>query len=490
MTRATRLAIATSILAVAVRLVFINQPFIDNWSWRQSDVAALARNYFTGGFHFAQPQIDWAGDQPGYVGTEFPVLPFVAALCYKLFGVHEWIGRIESLILFAGSLPFFFLLARKLFGEAAAVWALFFYAFAPIGIMASRSFMPDTPSLALSIIGLYFFQAWLENRKSNSLIASAICISLSILIKATSIITAVPLVCLALQHFRMPPLRLGATFQRPRLWVFPAIALIPSAIWYWHAYQISLQFYPHHFFGAGGIQIMSFAWDLKIAKLLVTSTLTPLLFVLGLVGLAITVSNPRCRAFHWWLAAMILFMIVVGYGNRHQWYQLPLIPIFAAFGGAACAFFAGKIADRSLKISLSTLILIVFLIWSGLYAREFYRPSGAPLRDAGLQIKATAPSDALVIASDNGDPTLLYYAEHKGWHFMEKDGIYDGEPRDSVQAIADLEQLKKRGARYVVFTLNTAWWLDYYGEFGQHVAATATLVKATPQFKIYDLNPK
>src|SRR5207245_784984 len=134
--RTTQLAILLSILAVGVRLISINQPYIDDWSWRQSDVAGIARNYFKGGFHLAYPQIDWAGDQPGYVGTEFPILPFVAAVCYKFFGVHEWIGRIQTVILFAVSLPFFFLLVRKIFGDVAAFWALFFYSFAPLGIMA------------------------------------------------------------------------------------------------------------------------------------------------------------------------------------------------------------------------------------------------------------------------------------------------------------------------------------------------------------------
>ncbi len=33
------------ILAVAVRLIWINQPYVDHWSWRQSDVAAIARNF-------------------------------------------------------------------------------------------------------------------------------------------------------------------------------------------------------------------------------------------------------------------------------------------------------------------------------------------------------------------------------------------------------------------------------------------------------------
>src|SRR5260370_7386312 len=150
------------IRAVAVRFICIAQPYLDNWSGGEAGVAAIARNYFQGGFHFAPPQIDWAGDESGYVGTEFLILPFLAAICYKIFGIHEWVGRVQALILFAVSLPFFLLLVRKIFGETAATWALFFYGFAPVGIMAGRCFMPDMPSLALSIIGLYFFQPWMD----------------------------------------------------------------------------------------------------------------------------------------------------------------------------------------------------------------------------------------------------------------------------------------------------------------------------------------
>src|ERR1700730_239503 len=161
--RTTNIAIALSILAIAARFVLIDQPFIDKWSWRESDVAAIARNFLQNGFHFARPQIDWAGDQPGYVGTEFPILPFVAAACYSFLGMHEWVGRIRAAVFFAISLPFFFLLAREILGEIGAAWALLFYSFAPLGVMASRSFMPDTPSLVLSIIGLYFFARWMNS---------------------------------------------------------------------------------------------------------------------------------------------------------------------------------------------------------------------------------------------------------------------------------------------------------------------------------------
>src|SRR6058998_983273 len=197
MTRTAKLAITLSILAVAVRLILIDQPYIDRWSWRQSDVAAIARNFEQNGFHFAYPQIDWAGNAPGYVGTEFPILPFIAALCYKFAGIHEWVGRIQAVILFAVSLPCFFLLIREIFGSTAAVWATFFYSFAPVNIFAGRSFMPDVPSLSLAIIGLYFFLRWTHDQKWTPFFAAAIAISLSILIKVTSVVIAAPLLYLA-----------------------------------------------------------------------------------------------------------------------------------------------------------------------------------------------------------------------------------------------------------------------------------------------------
>src|SRR5437764_10804105 len=164
--------------AFAVRLTAIDQPFIDPWSWRQSDVAAIARNYFENGFHFARPQIDWAGNERGYVGTEFPILPFVAAILYQSFGVHEWIGRIQGVLFFVLALPFFFGLVRRIFGELAALWATLFYAFAPLSIAASRAFIPDVPSLSLAIIGIYFFLRWIEEVQFCWLISYALLASL------------------------------------------------------------------------------------------------------------------------------------------------------------------------------------------------------------------------------------------------------------------------------------------------------------------------
>ena len=184
---------------------------------------------------------------------------------------------------------------------------------------------------------------------------------------------------------------------------------------------------------------------------------------------------------------MIVFIIVVGYGNRHRWYQLPLVPIAAAFAGAACAFVVSKISSRVIAVTLSILLVSSFTILAFWYVQPFYQSSAAQLRDAGLELKKVTPPDALIVAADMGDPTIFYYAERKGWHFLEQNAIYNGNPDDSEQAIENLERLRRRGATHFVFTRNTFWWLQSYPEFVGHLSKHATLIEATPEFRIYKL---
>jgi hypothetical protein len=162
-----------------------------------------------------------------------------------------------------------------------------------------------------------------------------------------------------------------------------------------------------------------------------------------------------------------------------------MVPITAGFAGAACAFFASKIPSRPAAIILSIPLVSSFAILSYVHVRPLYESSAAQLRNAGLALKKIAPSDALVVAADMGDPTIFYYSQRKGWHFLEEDGIYQGTPSDSQEAIVDLEKLRRRGATHVVFTRNTLWWLDYYPEFAQHLAQSATVLAASTEFKIY-----
>jgi hypothetical protein len=183
---------------------------------------------------------------------------------------------------------------------------------------------------------------------------------------------------------------------------------------------------------------------------------------------------------------MIVFIVIVGYGNRHRWYQLPLVPIAAAFAGVACGFVASKISSRLVAVTLSVLTVSAFTTLAFWYIQPFYQ-SSAQLRHAGLELKKVTPPDALIVAADMGDPTIFYYAERKGWHFPENDAIYNGTPDDSEQAIENLERLQRQGATHFVFTKNTFWWSQSYPEFVGYLSKQASLIEATPEFRIYKL---
>ena len=164
------------------------------------------------------------------------------------------------------------------------------------------------------------------------------------------------------------------------------------------------------------------------------------------------------------------------------------MPITAAFAGAACAFVGSKISSRVIAVTLSVLLVNSFTILAFWYVQPFYQSSAAQLRDAGLELKWVTPPDALIAAADMGDPTIFHYAERKGWHVLENDANYNGNPDDSEQAIRNLERLRRCGATHFVFTKNTFWWLQSYREFFAHLTNNATLSKATPEFRIYKLD--
>jgi hypothetical protein len=282
----------------------------------------------------------------------------------------------------------------------------------------------------------------------------------------------------------------GAHRAPLQLAAFAVIAILPSAAWYWHAYQIATEYYPHHFFGAGGVRLESFSWYWDIAQKTVSSGLTPVLAVMALIGLFVAPRGKFGCLFDWWLVAMVVFVVTVGYGNRHPWYQLPLVPIAAAFAGAACNFFGSKISSRTLAGTLSIFLASSFAILAFLYVRPLYESSAAQHRDAGLELNKITASSALIVAVDGGNPAIFYYAKRKGWHFLEQRGIYGGNPKNSQQAIGDLERLHREGATHLVFVTNTSWWLTSYPEFTQHLSETATLLKTTPEFRIYKLGSR
>lgn len=85
--------------------------------------------------------------------------------------------------------------------------------------------------------------------------------------------------------------------------------------------------------------------------------------------------------------------------------------------------------------------------------------------------RAALPAGSNVLVVSKGDSRLLDLGGSEGWHFPQTaEGLYGGyHPADSAVAIAHLEELRRRGAGYLLIPQTGLWWLEYYEELRRHL---------------------
>jgi len=301
-------------------------------------------------------------------------------------------------------------------------------------------------------------------------------------VKLPAIFIALPLAYLAVTVH-------GTSFIRmPALWVWSALVLALSLAWYVHAYTVSLAHFPHHMFGEGGLQVVDLGSFLDIAKRVATDGVTPIVAVAALVGLFVPFRGRGGGVFHVWLIALALFTVVAGRGSRHEWYQLPLVPVAAALAGCACDVGLERVRSRDhLRLApvLAGLYLALVAVLAAFSVHPLYEPWAAPLREAGRELDRIAPPAALVVFTE-WDPTTVYYSRRKGWR-LEREGRPWALPRDTDETIQALDLFRAQGARYLVFTRHSRWWFDEYPGFREHLDSRYPRVRHTDDYTIFDL---
>jgi hydroxymethyl cephem carbamoyltransferase len=79
-------------------------------------------------------------------------------------------------------------------------------------------------------------------------------------------------------------------------------------------------------------------------------------------------------------------------------------------------------------------------------------------------IEQNVPDGSTVLVISEGIDGMLKLNRRLGWHFPQnEDGTFQGHhPADSDDAIAQIEELRKRGASYLVIPKPDLWWLEFY----------------------------
>jgi ATP-binding cassette, subfamily B, bacterial len=106
-------------------------------------------------------------------------------------------------------------------------------------------------------------------------------------------------------------------------------------------------------------------------------------------------------------------------------------------------------------------------------------------------VREHVPRGSTVLVASRGDDTLVSLEGRRAWHFPQlEDGTYAGHhPAGDEEVIAELERMRKRGAKYLVLPANSMWWLEHYEDFRRHLDARYQCASDDPETaRIYRLD--
>ncbi len=101
------------------------------------------------------------------------------------------------------------------------------------------------------------------------------------------------------------------------------------------------------------------------------------------------------------------------------------------------------------------------------------------------------PAGATIAVVSRGDYRLMHLGGRQAWHFpRDESGLYAGfHPRTSEDAISHLESLRAAGADYLLFPATSAWWLEHYADFRDHLETRYVRSVDRPEVcVVYELN--
>jgi len=333
-------------------------------TWREVDVAAIARNFYREGGNILLPRIDWRGDGPGFVESEFPLYPWTVAGMYRLFGPHEELARLLSLGLAMATSVVFFFLARMLLPPAGLLGALAFWAVNPLGARMATSVQPE-PLMALAVLAaVYFFALWLRDARWRLYAVALFFTVLAVLAKLPALYLGVFFAALVLDRFGLRALR------RLDVWAFAAVTVLATLLWYLHARDLFRAY--GNSLGASNEAYRFITWSgfIDNARWTIPGNLRNEIggvwtvpgALLGVLGLAGRRGDGTRRFVLLWLAALATFYLVAGRTTGQQWalyYHVASIPAAALAIGLGVDEVARAAARWECPRATASLALVV-----------------------------------------------------------------------------------------------------------------------------------
>ena len=179
---------------------------------------------------------------------------------------------------------------------------------------------------------------------------------------------------------------------------------------------------------------------------------------------------------------------------RRQGAEYLVVPSTAAWWLEHYGSFAAHLREESAEVGDEAGACRIFRLGVSPAASDA-SPAPAPYDDlvAALPrtVAACVPPEATVLVVSRGDDGLLRLPGRHGQHFpQDASGAYAGHhPASSADAVEHLEELRARGAGFLVVPATAFWWLDHYAGLAAHLEGSCELVLRDATCAVYRLPP-
>ncbi len=208
--------------------------------WRQCDCLSIILNYYKENLPFLQPSVHCVGlADNGKAMSEFPIIYYVVAQLWKIFGQQEWILRaINTSLLFAGLFSFYKMAEDVLKHSVWAILITILFFTSPILVVYGNNFIADVPALSLALIGWRHFWKFYEYKKDSSFYWSIFFFTFATLLKASAVMSLAASFALLLIEALFKT-KLGANgqlfLQKSKQFIIYFISFTLIASWYLYA---------------------------------------------------------------------------------------------------------------------------------------------------------------------------------------------------------------------------------------------------------------
>lgn len=453
-------------VSIGLRLARVDREFLGNFGQRQVYNAWVVRNFVKEGINIQDSKMDLQD----YEGKKIPcfrdfplVIPSVAFCVRNFGGSIEFWSRFSSVFFYALTFIVLFFWLRMYFKPPTLTFILFVFAFSPMSIVYSQSFILEVSALFFFCLGMLLLEKYFSHRNMFLLLAGSLLIGTSFASRTQYAILIIPVIYLFLREHRVK------CFKNPSFYITLFFIFMVPLTWQVTAWKMaalnssksSLDITFRTYLAGGKFFIDPIYYNLDLYKKLFDDLtgiiFNPMGFSLAVLGIVIWKWKEKNNLFPIYFLSMILAVVLVPRKfYRHDYYFFPILVPGSVFAG----YFLGRLYE---KLDLKLVVMVLLLIFMAASFRHSLHPAfktpdvEKPYIQQTEIVKEIVPENSKIVVV-GATPPFLYYCDRMGWDLsLEKSKesrrstgfVLSGGrlPDDPVERLKYYESL---GAEYVI----------------------------------------